>query len=181
MLGRPDLPQVVATAAPGTAVFACGPPAMLADVEAAAAERDDITLHLERFGPVATMTGQHGPFLIETAVSGLTLEVGGGESMLSALEAAGIVPPSTCREGVFGSCEVAVLEGAINHLDTVLSPAERRSDRVMLACVSRARGDRRRLHLWGLRPADVRCGPAGTKTVPVNLNRTTTARFLPGL
>jgi len=46
---------------------------------------------------------------------------------------------SDCEEGLCGSCEVAVLEGAIDHRDLVLTASERAEGRRMMACCSRAR------------------------------------------
>nr|WP_254631707.1 2Fe-2S iron-sulfur cluster binding domain-containing protein [Curtobacterium sp. Csp1] len=46
---------------------------------------------------------------------------------------------SSCREGTCGTCETPVLEGAVEHRDTVLSPEEQADDRSMMVCVSRAR------------------------------------------
>jgi ferredoxin len=65
-----------------------------------------------------------------------------GRTVLSALQDAGILIPSTCREGTCGSCETAVLAGEVEHRDSVLSAHERTRDESMMVCVSRARTDR---------------------------------------
>jgi ferredoxin len=46
--------------------------------------------------------------------------------------------PSSCREGTCASCETTVLDGEIEHRDSVLSTAERESGKTMMVCVSRA-------------------------------------------
>lgn len=50
--------------------------------------------------------------------------------------------PSSCRSGSCGTCLTVVLEGAVDHRDSVLTPAEKAENSIMCACVSRAFGDR---------------------------------------
>lgn len=45
---------------------------------------------------------------------------------------------SSCRRGTCGTCEVAVLEGEVEHRDSVLTPLEQADGAVMMVCVSRA-------------------------------------------
>ncbi len=75
------------------------------------------------------------------------LTVGADRTLLQALEDAGIVVPSTCREGICGSCETAVLAGAVDHRDHLLSAEEKERGDVMLVRVSRAGGPRPTLDL----------------------------------
>ena len=67
------------------------------------------------------------------------LPVRADQTLLAALRAANIDVRSDCEEGLCGSCEVAVLAGAIDHRDLVLTPAERVQGTRMMACCSRAR------------------------------------------
>jgi vanillate O-demethylase ferredoxin subunit len=55
---------------------------------------------------------------------------------------AGVDAPYSCREGVCGTCEVAVLEGTPEHRDLVLSQDERAGGRTVMICCSGCRGDR---------------------------------------
>ncbi|HVV12562.1 PDR/VanB family oxidoreductase [Amycolatopsis sp.] len=123
--------------AAGTApVYCCGPEPLLA-----AAERvcPPDRLRVERFH-ARDQTGPTTGFVV--SVSGRTIDVGPGESLLDALDAAGIPMPSSCREGTCGSCETAVLAGEVDHRDSVLSEQERADGRTMMVCVSRARSGR---------------------------------------
>jgi ferredoxin len=74
--------------------------------------------------------------------SGITVRVKSGCTVLSALRDAGVLVPSTCREGTCGSCETVVLEGEVDHRDSVLGVDERARHDSMMVCVSRARTDR---------------------------------------
>ncbi|WP_405665629.1 PDR/VanB family oxidoreductase [Streptomyces sp. NBC_01166] len=128
--GRPDLDSLAAGLEADTLVYCCGPAAMLAAADAAfPAER----LHAERFQPVPRSFGPDRAFEAVCARSGDTVAVPADESLLDALAHAGHLLPSGCREGVCGSCEVTVLDGAPEHRDDIGAPARR-----MYACVSRA-------------------------------------------
>jgi ferredoxin len=48
----------------------------------------------------------------------------------------------SCRESTCGTCETVVLEGVVDHRDSVLTPEECASNDVMFVCVSRAAGPR---------------------------------------
>jgi ferredoxin-NADP reductase len=121
-------------------VYCCGPEPLLA-----AAERlcPPGRLRVERFHP--RDGAQEGPaeeFEVVASASGRTVRVAPGESVLDALDDAGVPVPASCREGTCGTCETAVLEGEIDHRDSVLSDEERASGKTMMICVSRARSAR---------------------------------------
>ena len=49
---------------------------------------------------------------------------------------------SSCRKGTCGTCETPVLEGEVEHRDSVLTPDEQAAGDTMMICVSRAAGPR---------------------------------------
>ena len=65
-----------------------------------------------------------------------------GQSVLSALRAAGAEVLSSCEEGTCGTCETGVLSGVPDHRDTVLTPAEQAACDLMMVCVSRSKTPR---------------------------------------
>lgn len=140
---RLDLAGTLA-ALPGHAtVYACGPQRMVAELEELTADWPQGRLHTERF--VAREYGEPvwtEPFEVELALSGQTLLVTPDRSVLEVLDEAGVVVPSSCREGTCGSCETPVLDGEVEHRDSVLTPAERADCVSMMVCVSRAAGPR---------------------------------------
>jgi len=122
-----------------TIVYACGPARLLEALEAEMAGWPRGSLHLERFeakvlGPPLWTE----PFEVDLMMSGMTVEVAPGVSILEAVEAEGVVVPSSCRVGTCGTCEVDVVDGDIEHRDSVLSPDEQEDSRTMMICVSRA-------------------------------------------
>lgn len=127
-----------------TATYVCGPGALVSAVAQAHACVGRGTLHLERFD-AASGDANAGPvdtFEVEAARSGAVTTVTAGTSVLDALSAVGVAVPSSCTEGICGTCEVVVLAGEPDHRDHVLSEAERASNTTMLPCVSRARSAR---------------------------------------
>ncbi|MER5265461.1 PDR/VanB family oxidoreductase [Actinosynnema sp. NPDC002837] len=118
-------------------IYCCGPEPLLAAVE----QRSPARLHVERFTPRA-VEGPRTSFEVELARSGRTLVVPEGESVLYAVEEAGIAVLSSCREGTCGTCETGVLAGVPDHRDSVLDEGERAACDVMMICVSRSRSPR---------------------------------------
>ncbi|WP_260981162.1 PDR/VanB family oxidoreductase [Curtobacterium pusillum] len=120
-------------------VYCCGPRRLMDAVEAAAAHWPTGSVRVERFEPAADADAPGEAFEVELAVTGVTVTVPADRTVLEVAEEAGAFVLSSCREGTCGTCETPVLEGAVEHRDTVLSPAEQADDRTMMVCVSRAR------------------------------------------
>ncbi|TAL43386.1 MAG: 2Fe-2S iron-sulfur cluster binding domain-containing protein [Salinibacterium sp.] len=120
-----------------TEVYCCGPESLLASVsEAVPVGR----LHVERFVPVTREAGiPNHEFRVRFSRNKRELTVGAEENMLDVLEAGGMPVLGSCRKGVCGTCEVRVLDGTPEHLDSVLSDQEKDQLGVMYPCVSRAR------------------------------------------
>lgn len=139
--GPADLTAALA-ARPAATVHCCGPTSMIDAVLAAVADADRV--HVERFRAPETApldTGAAGTgFDVHCAASDVRLRVEPGATVLSALSGAGIAVPSSCEEGICGTCEVKVLAGEPEHRDHVLTDAERADGGSMFVCVSRSRG-----------------------------------------
>jgi ferredoxin-NADP reductase len=138
-VGLIDLDRVLGRPRADTAVYCCGPEPLLAAVERRCAAWPAGSLHVERFAPRAA-AGPLEAFEVELAASGLTLTVPPNQSVLRALEEAGVEVLSSCREGTCGTCETPVLAGRVDHRDSLLTPDERAANDTMFVCVSRAAG-----------------------------------------
>ena len=141
--GRLDATALLAEPRSDTAVYVCGPTRLIDAVEAAVGGWPAQALHTERFE--AKEFGDPvwpGSFEVELALSGTTVTVQPGTSVLDAVADAGVVVLSSCRVGTCGTCETPVLEGPVEHRDSVLTPAEQAEDTAMMICVSRAAGPR---------------------------------------
>lgn len=136
---RLDLAAWIGLVPEGTGVYACGPARMLDELEALSAGWPQGTLHLERFQAKVFGESQGADtFEVEAKASGLIVTVERGCSILEMLEQAGIGVPSSCLEGVCGTCETTVIDGAPEHRDSILTPEERESNETMMICVSRS-------------------------------------------
>lgn len=126
----------------GTHVYTCGPGSMIDGVEQAALVGGwpRSHLHQERFA--APAPGE--PFNVVLVRSQLQLHVPSGQSLLEAMEAAGVDAPYLCRGGACGRCETDVLafDGELIHHDLWLSVEDRAAGKKIMPCVSRARGTR---------------------------------------
>lgn len=137
--GPPDLAEVLAPVDADTLVYCCGPEPLLKGVEQGLADAG--CLRLERFKapePVAPPAGGDQPFDIICAGSGKRVHVPVGTTALDALEQAGFDMPSSCTEGICGTCETKVLAGTVDHRDFLLSDEEKAAQDTMFVCVSRA-------------------------------------------
>jgi ferredoxin-NADP reductase len=137
--GLLDLPAILGSPREGTLVYCCGPEPLLRAVEEHCASWPNDALHVERFAAVE----QGAPvrdesFEVVLAATGTTLTVPPDRSILQVITEAGVHVDSSCAEGVCGTCETTVLEGEIDHRDSLLSSDERAANDVMFICVSRA-------------------------------------------
>lgn len=140
--GTLDVAALLGGAGPETAVYCCGPEGLLAAVEAGCPAH--CSLHVERFAPreIETDRTADGPFEVLLRSTGTVVQVAEGQSVLDAVSRAGVDVPSSCREGTCASCETGVVEGSVDHRDSMLTEAERAAGETMMICVSRARGPR---------------------------------------
>lgn len=147
--GLPDLDALLGVAAPDTLVYTCGPTGLLDAVEErCAASWPAGSLHLERFSAKAPSgDGDDAAFELVLQRSGLTLEVPADRSIFEVCRAAGVSVVGSCLEGVCGTCETEVVEGDVDHRDSILNEEEKESNEFMMICVSRCRGDRLTLDL----------------------------------
>ena len=102
-----DLSRILSMQPIGTHLYVCGPKGMIDWVLSTAASMGwpDQALHHEEFLAPGTGTA----FTVELAVSKKTITVGTAQSLLEAIEAAGVDAPYLCRGGACGQCETNVI------------------------------------------------------------------------
>jgi ferredoxin len=111
--------------APADALFyVCGP-ARLIDAVRVAAEGHGTAgrVRSERFA--RERRGSDAPITLELRRSGGWVLVRPEQTILEAVEAAGVDAPFSCRNGTCGTCATKVLGGTPEHRDAALSDAER--------------------------------------------------------
>lgn len=125
--GPPTAAELLMDRTPGTAVYCCGPPAMVDAVRRAMPA--DQPFYAERFSPRPIRDGR--PFTVE--IGGVRIPVPADRSALDAVLAVRPDTPYSCRQGFCGACHVPLLEGETER-DTAL-PGH------MALCVARAAGE----------------------------------------
>jgi ferredoxin-NADP reductase len=140
--GLLDLAAILGTPAAGTLVYCCGPEPLLKAVEERCQRWPVNALHLERFDALDIDTSGDTAFELVLERSGKTLSVGADQTVLEVMRGAGIHVLSSCQEGTCGTCEQIVLEGEVDHRDSVLDEEEKASNECMMVCVSRCKGSR---------------------------------------
>ena len=121
----------------GTHAYVCGPKGMINWIHATASALGwpDAHVHSEEF--LAPEPGV--PFEVRLCKSDKTITVGEHESLLEAIERAGVEAPFLCRGGSCGQCETDVVShaGDFVHRDHWLDDSEHASGKKIMPCVSR--------------------------------------------
>lgn len=133
--GIPSGDDLLGECPDGTTVYACGPAPMLTLIRDRLVGRDDVELHFERFAAPPVLDG--APFDVTVASTKARITVAADETLLAALRRCGVAAQYSCQQGFCGTCRTTVLDGVVQHRDTLLTEPER-ADGVMLTCVSRA-------------------------------------------
>jgi ferredoxin-NADP reductase len=124
----------------GTHLYVCGPRGMIGWVRTKAESLGwpTVAVHSEEF--LAPPVG--APFAVQLAASRKSITVGPTQSLLEAIEAAGVTAPYLCRGGACGECETDVLacDGQIAHNDHWLTDDQKAGNRKIMPCVSRFGG-----------------------------------------
>jgi ferredoxin-NADP reductase len=139
---RINLDAEIARLAPGGEFYVCGPIGLL---EAAKhhwgqSGRPIDGLRFETFGNSGRFASE--PFKVKIPRLGRELDVPVDQTMLDALEAAGIDMIFDCRRGECGLCALPILEteGLVDHRDVFFSEEEKAANTKLCTCVSRVVG-----------------------------------------
>jgi len=148
LLARPLFDQLLPDLR-GRTIFCCGPQPYMDAVRALADARgfDMDYFHCESFAPADAARGQtptiasdprHTVSAPAFAKSG---EIASTQSLLEALESAGVPIIGACRSGVCGSCKCRIVAGQVESTSSATLSAEEIDSGYVLACSSRARSD----------------------------------------
>lgn len=140
---RLDPAQRLAQVQPATLIYCCGPEPLMTAVQAATQGWPPGSVRFEWFRPRRSPSDEPGDsFEVVCQASGVTVTVPADKSVLDALFEAGLEVPSSCQQGICGTCETRVICGEVDHRDSILSDGERAANQSMMICVSRSRGRR---------------------------------------
>jgi cytochrome P450/ferredoxin-NADP reductase len=138
-----DFRALLAAPDPGTHLYVCGPKRFMdAALDTARAQGwAEAQLHFERFAAEVVHAENDTAFEVNLARSGRVIRVPKDSTVLHALAAAGVSVPSSCEQGVCGTCLTRVLSGVPDHRDLYLTPDERAANDQFTPCCSRARSE----------------------------------------
>ncbi|KJC64525.1 PDR/VanB family oxidoreductase [Agreia bicolorata] len=117
-------------------LYVCGPESLQNELRALTMHWRPSRVHMEDFAGISAFGGISLPFVLEWQPSGVSIAVSETQTMLGALERAGIDADSSCGSGTCGTCRLRLIDGEADHRDVVLSESERRD--FVMPCVSRA-------------------------------------------
>ncbi|MFX4314998.1 iron-sulfur cluster-binding domain-containing protein, partial [Enterobacter sp. 63] len=137
---RARLSQDLPAAHDGLHVYTCGPLEFMAKVRDVAAGKGWAAAHIhsEAFQPVApaanTDTGD--VFTVTLASTGERWPVPADKTIAQVLLENGVAVPLSCEMGICGACLTPVIDGVVDHRDTVQSAEEKsaRDQQVALCC-----------------------------------------------
>ncbi|WP_175908239.1 PDR/VanB family oxidoreductase [Burkholderia seminalis] len=135
-----DFEAILARPDASTHLYACGPDGFITAAMATARSQgwQETNIHREFFA-VADPGGSNSYFQINLARSNRIVDVPADQTALVALANAGVEIPSSCEQGVCGTCLTRVLAGEPDHRDMYLSESEQAANDCFLPCCSRAK------------------------------------------
>lgn len=136
---RLNVPELLSNDSENLHYYACGPEQLLKELEVNIS--DSQRLHLERFTPKIQVHEPNKSFRVVAKKSGIEFEVPEDESILLAADFEGIEVQADCQEGTCGSCETRIIDGIVDHRDSILTEKQRKENQIMMICVSRAKGN----------------------------------------
>lgn len=138
---RADFHALLAKPELGKHLYVCGPAGFIEAVSAAAGGMgwDARNIHREYFVAAQSQQSANGTFQIRLARDGRVIKVGECESVVDALTKAGVDVPTSCEQGVCGTCLTRVLSGEPEHRDLYLTDEERTANDRFLPCCSRSK------------------------------------------
>jgi vanillate O-demethylase ferredoxin subunit len=137
-----DLHGEIARLASDGELYVCGPIGMLETAKRhwQQSGRPVDQLRFETFGNSGRFASE--PFKVKIPKRGVEVDVPLNQTMLEALEAAGIEMIFDCRRGECGLCALPILEtdGIVDHRDVFFSDDEKAANSKLCTCVSRVIG-----------------------------------------
>ena len=142
---RLDITALLAQPQAGRHLYVCGPKGFMDAVLGSARAQGwpQAQIHYEFFGAEpAAAAGEGDAFEVMLASSGRVIAVPAGVSVVRALGECGIAIPTSCEQGVCGTCLTKVIGGVPDHRDLYLTPEEQAAGDQFLPCCSRAKSPR---------------------------------------
>ncbi|HDC4465880.1 TPA: iron-sulfur cluster-binding domain-containing protein, partial [Enterobacter kobei] len=127
----------------GLHAWVCGPAGFMEKVRNVATTKgwDNVHIHSEAFQPAAPAAGHETGeiFTVKLASTGERWPVPADKTIAQVLQANGVDVPLSCEMGICGACLTPVIDGVVDHRDSVQSEAEKGATNQQVAlCCSRS-------------------------------------------
>ena len=138
---RFDIDAVLRFPVAGTHLYVCGPQGFMDSVLDAARRKGwpQQQLHREFFSSSVQPSVDDCEFAVRIASSGKTYRIAKDETVVAALARHHIDIPTSCSQGVCGTCLTRVIDGDPDHRDSYQTDAERSRNDQFTPCCSRAK------------------------------------------
>ncbi len=139
-----DARSTLGAPADGKQLYVCGPTGFMDWVLGTARELGwpEDRLRREYFAAGPIDTSHDGSFEVQIASTGAVIRIARDQTIVAALATAGIDVPTSCEQGVCGTCLTRVLDGTPEHRDMYLTPDEQAKGDQFTPCCSRAKSAR---------------------------------------
>jgi len=136
-----DIAALLAQPQAGKHVYVCGPKGFMDAVLGTARANGwpEPQLHFEFFSADVAPRDADEAFDVKLASSGRVVHIPKGMTVLNALADAGVIVPSSCEQGVCGTCITRVIEGVPDHRDMYFTPEEQAANAEFTPCCSRSK------------------------------------------
>jgi vanillate O-demethylase ferredoxin subunit len=136
-----DIAGLLAQPKPGQHIYVCGPKGFMDAVLGTARANGwpEAQLHFEFFSADVQPRDADAAFDVKLASSGRVVHIPKGMTVLNALADAGVIVPSSCEQGVCGTCITRVIEGEPDHRDMYFTPEEQAANAEFTPCCSRSK------------------------------------------
>ena len=138
-----NLRSIIENSSPGSHIYVCGPLGMIETTKDIAIE---LGLPNEKIKYELFKTddeqNEDEAFEVQIHATGQIIQVSADQSIIDALEKAGLDPLYDCQRGDCGICQCEVISGTPDHRDIILTEEEKASNSIMQICVSRAKSKR---------------------------------------
>lgn len=122
-------------------IYVCGPTGFMEWILKTAKDNKwpDAQVHREYFAAPVQPAAKPGEFEVQIASTGQTFLIPAKASITDVLLKNGVEIPTSCEQGVCGTCLTRVLEGEPDHRDAFLTDEERARNDQIMPCCSRAK------------------------------------------
>ncbi len=139
---RLDLTSLVRAPLPETHLYVCGPAGFMDFVIETALKNgwQDDHIHREYFAAAPKSTENNVAFDVKVASTGKVFHIAPDKSIVATLAEGGVLIPTSCEEGVCGTCITRLIDGTPDHRDSFFTKEERAKNNQLTPCCSRSTG-----------------------------------------